>query len=215
MKRKRSNSVRTKPTTILFTVLIILGVLGAAAAVVMNTTGWVRVSDIRTDSMAPAVAKNSLTITMRVPLSEVKRGDIISVRTAVDNNQDVLGRVKSISREKGTNIYDYNIQADNNPLPDQWGYKSSGEAYKLVASIPVLGFIPFILKSIWGAALLGVIILALAGLYVWNMHGPISTTTKLARARKRAEYLKEERDSHNGVDEIYALFAEKEVAEER
>jgi signal peptidase I len=174
-------------------------------AIGLASFGLVRITSVQTDSMSPDVNSGSLTVSLRLPTSEVKAGDVISVRTIDGNNEDVLGRVVAIEATETNNIYEYSLKSDNNLLPDEWLYKTTGNSYKLSFSIPVLGYFVQFLKSPIGAFVYILAILGLAITYMRVLHAPVSDENKKKKLELQEKRYSEEND-HNGIDDINTLF---------
>jgi len=193
-----------KITSIVLALVILVGVSSTVMAIGLASFGVVRITSVQTSSMSPEINSGSLTVSTRTPTSKIKAGDVISTRTVDGNSEDVLGRVVSIEAVDG-GIYEYSLKSDQNPLPDEWVYKTSGDTYKLSYSIPVLGHFIQFLKTPVGAILYILAIAGLAFVYLKKMHDPISAQKKIAKQRLKAQRLAESK-KHDGVDEIEALL---------
>lgn len=194
-----------KITSIVLALVVLIGVGSAVMAIGLASFGVVRITSIQTSSMSPEINSGALTVSTRVSTADVKAGDIISARTIDGNNEDVLGRVVSISKSKG-GVYEYSLKSDSNLLPDEWVYKTSGDSYKMSFSVPVLGGFVQLLKTPVGALIYILAIIGLAVVYVKSMHTPLSVEKKEEKKRLKTERAIEA-NQHGGVDEIIALLA--------
>ena len=201
-----------KITTIVLTLVVLAGVSSTVMAIGLASFGVVRITSIQTDSMSPEVSAGALTVSTRLPTSEVKAGDVISVRTVDGNKEDVLGRVIAIDATESNNIYEYSLKSDNNLLPDEWLYKTSGDSYKLSFSVPVLGYFVQFVKSPIGAFIYVLAILGLAITYMRIMHTPVSPENKEKKKQLRANRFAKD-DQRDDVDEINALFEQADNKE--
>lgn len=191
-------------------VVTVLGVLGIIISTGMTSLGIIRISSIQTSAMEPTIAEGSLALSLRVPTSTIKPGDIISVRTIDGNNEDTLGRVEKIDSINKTSVYSYTLKSDDNPLPDEWLYKTNTDTYQLVFSTPVLGTITQFFKHPSIAAMFVLIIGILAYIYVMRMHAPQSFASRVDKVDRKERIRREEEEKFGGVDELTTWFTEKE-----
>lgn len=186
--------------------VVVLGLLSIVSTLGLTALGTIRITSVETDAMNPAIRSGALVVSTRTPISEVKAGDVISVRTTDGNSQDVLGRVTQISNSSDNeSVYEYSLQSDANLLPDPWAYKATGDTYKLAANIPLAGYVVQAFKEPISASIFLILIAALAFVYVRFLHAPESLATKTAKQNKILA-AQQEKNGQDSVAEILALF---------
>lgn len=178
----------------------------------LNTFSDLRIAPVDTQAMSPAVFDGSLIISALTPEDQIKTGDIITLGLG-DQRTNQIGRVISITSDSGE-YFNISLKSDQNALPDDFPYKTRDVAYKMVFSIPVLGYIFQGLTTIPGIVLLTLFTAVLAWLYLFRFHAAPSATEKqlkqTGKARRKAMRRLEERPSTNSVEEMKAFFADEE-----
>lgn len=163
--------------------------------------------------MSPTVLQNSFVISVATPSKEIKKGDIVLLRTVTTNSQDVLGRVTSV-QAKDNNIYQYELKGDNNPTPDPWDYKTGSETFKLYIAIPVVGFFINILHAPLGAAAFILIGAALMIAYLFGLFGSRTFEEKQQLVESRAARAEEEKNRFGNTETMKELFVKDEPTAE-
>lgn len=130
--------------------LLTLAFLVAAATVALF---HLQLNPVLTGSMRPGIQPGDLVVTIPVEVEDLQAGDVISffppgATTAVIHRLVSLDR-----REDGTWI---TSQGDANPVADPWGeVRLRGTtAWRHVATVPLVGFIPMSLQGIRGSMLM-------------------------------------------------------------
>lgn len=191
--------------------VVALGVISIITTMGLTHLGTVRVTSVQTDAMAPSIKSGALVLSTRTAIKDVKADDIISIRTESGNRQDVLGRVKTIKSDaENDSIYEYTLQSDANLLPNTYTYKNEGDTYRLLVSVPLVGYAVQGVKDPLPATIFLAAMVLLVVLYLRFLHAPASEATQKAKADKRAadNYTAQ---NYGGVDDMLALF-EPEVA---
>jgi signal peptidase I len=152
---------------------------------------------VQNDDMQPAVPNGSLVITERVSTSDIKERDIVALSSSLSSDNANVSRLISKS-SNGDSTY-YQLQGDNNSLPDEWSYEAGETTYRLMTFIPLLGFLLSLINNPVGATLF--ILLTLGAVFAF---------IKMFYIIPRKEKPEPIDMSHrfNGVDEIERLLEE-------
>jgi signal peptidase I len=117
---------------------------------VVITKDWA-LTLVENDDMQPAVPNGSFVITERVSTSDIKERDIVALSSSLSSDNANVSRLRSKS-SNGDSTY-YQLQGDNNSLPDEWSYEAGATTYRLLTFIPVLGFLLSLINNPVGATL--------------------------------------------------------------
>jgi signal peptidase len=134
-------------------VLIVLLAMGVGIIAIAVAVLQLRLSPVLSGSMRPGVQPGDLAVTRQVPLATIQVGDVISFYPP-DKTVAVLHRLLTVDRrEDGTWI---TTQGDANPVADPWGeVRLRGEtAWRQVANVPLVGFIPMLTQGLRGPLLM-------------------------------------------------------------
>lgn len=95
-------------------------------------------------SMAPTLQKGDLAATVSIEAGDILEGDIIAYQAPQNKKTIVIHRV--IEAEKGKNVK-LLVKGDGNRFPDPWTIEPSWIIGKAVASLPLLGFAVYLVKT--------------------------------------------------------------------
>ncbi len=112
----------------------------------------------RSGSMEPTIGTGAMALSVRVPVAEIRVGDIVSVTTSASGSR-VTHRVVS---RRGDELV---LKGDANAVPDAAPYRAA-TADRVVAHVPLLGYAVGWLAGPIGLGLLGVLGLGLLALVV-------------------------------------------------
>lgn len=98
-------------------------------------------------SMEPNINVYDVVLTRRVKPEEIKEGDVITFisSSTLGEGLTITHRVKSVIKTEGD--IKFRTQGDNNPIPDSALVTSNNLLGKVVFTIPLLGYIQFMLQS--------------------------------------------------------------------
>ena len=149
-------------------VLVVLA-FGVFALGGITAVYQLRLSPVLSGSMRPGIQPGDLVVTKALPITALKAGDVISFFPP-DSEQAVLHRLQSVvRREDGTWI---TTKGDANDVADPWGEirLRSDRAWRLVTTVPVVGFIPIWTQSLRGPLLVvaGVVLAISGALAFWR-----------------------------------------------
>jgi signal peptidase len=145
---KQRTGLRRRLTGLLL-LLLALGVFALGAAIAFL---GVRLGPVLSGSMRPGIQPGDLVITAPVAVTALRPGDVISFFPP-GRDVPVIHRLTSITaRDDGTWI---TTKGDANDVADPWGEIRliDKRAWRLVATVPVVGFIPIWTQSLRGPLL--------------------------------------------------------------
>lgn len=204
--------MKRKLVAALLGVVAVFSVLAAGIQGVNSFTEW-RVAPVATSAMSPDVRNGSLIVSKLTPEKDIKAGDIVTIGVG-ESQRNLIGRVLEISTDD-EQYYNISLKSDQRALPDEFPYKIRDVTYKEQFSVPAVGFLFSIASSPLGLILLLSAAFALGLVYIFGMHGRLSQDQRsirhIGKARQRATRRIEERNDHNGVEEMKSFFAESEV----
>lgn len=210
---REGKRVERKITATLLIVVVAFSALIGSVQLVNMFTNW-RVAPVTTSAMEPAVPQGALIVSKLTPEKDIKRGDIVTIGVGTQND-NLIGRVLDITTDD-KQYYNIALKSDQNPLPDNFPYKTRDVTYKEQFDIPFLGFAVVALTSPVGWIITTLLLLGLGLVYLYRFHAPVSQDLRVVhsteRARKKAVQRIAERGDHNGVEKINALFVESEVS---
>lgn len=156
------------------TVLVTAAIVLVAASILLTgtviATHSLRLSPVLSGSMRPDIQPGDLAITEPVPIASLESGDVISFYPP-SRTDPVLHRLLTVTpREDGTWI---TTKGDANGGADPWGeIRLRGQtAWRLVGSVPMVGFVPMWTQGMRGPVLLlAGILLALSGIRAVRDH---------------------------------------------
>jgi signal peptidase len=120
---------RTVATTVLVTVAAC-----AAAVIVAQLAGWMRLDEVQGGSMEPTITNGSLLVTVRADVDEISADDVVSI--VVDGGKRVTHRVVDVDHATGQVV----TRGDANNVADPTPY--TGERVdRVVAALPGLGVV--------------------------------------------------------------------------
>lgn len=183
--------------TILFSLVIVaaLAVAGLTIPVVFQGNWNIAVSN--NQDMSPTIDKGALVISEKVNTNTIKAGDIIVLNAAGQPQLATISRVVSVTKTEPNTFYQ--IQGDNNALPDEWSYKASPTTFKYLFAVPIIGYLMLPLMNMTGAILFVSIIILLALIYRFVFF-------------KQREVPEEQLwDRSNGIEEVTQIFADAGV----
>ncbi|HET6166073.1 MAG TPA: signal peptidase I [Marmoricola sp.] len=146
----------TAPRPVADRVLAVGALLGLVAllGVALGATLGVRPLFFRSGSMAPTIGTGSLALARHVPATDLRVGDVVSVRTA--SGQRVTHRVERIGPATGDAQVALTLRGDANQSPDAGQYVV-GSAYRVFWHVPVAGYVVGTALSPIGLLALGVL----------------------------------------------------------
>jgi signal peptidase len=196
------------PRVALATLLIVVSVMAIAVAALSIPVGiqhtW-SATNINNSDMSPTIPRGSLVISEKVPTSKIKEGDIVALNSVTGSRVASVSRVitKSPSEDKKSTYYQ--VQGDNNDLPDDWSYQAGSSTYKLLYSVPVVGFIVAPLNNPVGAALFVILIVA-ASIFFARFF--------FDEPEDKEEVIIDDREFQDGIEDLRQIFNEAGVQEE-
>ena len=116
--------------------------------------GGFSLNTVTSGSMRPSIQPGDLVVLQRVPSTVVKVGDVIAYVTP-RGGEPLLHRVVSVDLRPGVVLVQ--TQGDANQTPDYGPVQLDATAYRMVASMPFLGWLVELRAWIWlafGAVLL-------------------------------------------------------------
>ncbi len=120
---------------------VLVGVLVAGFAVIavaIGSGGW-QLRPVLSGSMRPTLPIGGVVVTQRVPLSELRVGDVAVFHPPTNPRLDYVHRVISLTRSNGTDTI--RTKGDANVSPDPWTLEVRGQwAYVARFSIPDVGY---------------------------------------------------------------------------
>lgn len=180
--------------TVLFSLVIVAALAVAGLTVPVALQGNWNLAVSNNQDMAPTITKGALVISQKVDTKNIKAGDIIVLNAAGQPQLATISRVVAVTRTS-TNTF-YQIQGDNNKLPDEWSYEASQTTFKYLFSVPVIGYLMLPLMNTAGAIIFVTIIILLALVYRFVFF-------------KKPEVAEEQLwDRDNGIDEVTKIFAD-------
>lgn len=119
------------------TVAIVGAFVVFAAAVV---SGSLQVRPVLSGSMRPDIPVGGVVVTQRVPVSEVRVGDVIVFYEPDGSQELVVHRVASLTPASSGPVLQ--TKGDANGAPDPWTISLRGEhAYRAVSVVPLVGYV--------------------------------------------------------------------------
>ncbi|HET7658843.1 MAG TPA: signal peptidase I, partial [Oryzihumus sp.] len=116
--------------------VLALAFVTAAAGVL---TGRYQVRPVLSSSMTPKLPVGSVVVTQRVPMSQVRAGDVIVFHRPGAPDQLVVHRITTLDRTGGTVVV--RTKGDANQAADPWTASLRGDtAYRAIADVPLVGY---------------------------------------------------------------------------
>jgi signal peptidase len=141
---------------------LVVGVVGLALAAALGPTMGHQPVAIRGGSMAPAIPLGALVDVVQVDPSELAVGDVVTMKTA--NGVLITHRiVRVVPTEEGLS---FELKGDANATPDSGLVSAEAVQGRVAISVPVLGYLLYMLTSPTGLA--SIVCLALTLLFlIW------------------------------------------------
>lgn len=196
MKISINNLARRTIATILIVVSILaVGIIALTIPVGFQQT-WSMVL-VNNSDMEPSIPKGSLVISEKVASSTIKEGDVVTLNSATGSPVATIGRIVSTTPAEDNKKFFYQIQGDNTIVPDGWSYQVGDKSYKLMTTIPVVGFFIAPLNNPFGAIIFGLLIIGLSWLFLTKFYkAPVVEKVEVV-------------ESHEGIEDITEIFAER------
>lgn len=141
LRRPRSQGSGRIARTI--SALLLLTSAMALVAVLVAGANGVRVRVEQTGSMAPMIHPGDLVLVRQTPVSGVRVGDVIGVRTQL--GQVIVHRVRSI--EVGASSIRIRTQGDANPTGEDWTLARGSDVVLVQGVVPKVGDVVDALKG--------------------------------------------------------------------
>lgn len=154
-------------------VLVLAAIAAIAFFAVGPRTGKYRTLSVLSGSMRPTFDPGDVIVTKPVPLSEVRKGDIITYRIPEDDRRVVTHRVVSIKRTDGANPVIV-TKGDANGSVDPWKAQLQGStAWVMQGRVPKAGYAIHMLRGqgLQIASIGALVIFALLAL--WRVWAPV------------------------------------------
>lgn len=197
MKISINNIFRRTVIGVLISVSVLsVGVIALAIPVAMQQS-W-SVVLVNNADMAPAIPKGSLVVSEKVSSSSIKVGDVITLNPTVGSSIATVSRVVSTEQADNKHFF-YQVQGDNNILPDSWSYRVGASTYKLMATVPVIGFFALPLNNVFGALTFVLLIATLSWILL----------SRFYKAPVVEEVVPEE--PTEGIEDMRNIFAESGI----
>jgi len=120
------------------TVLVVVAVLLFSGLVLGPRTGTYQTTTMLTGSMAPALPEGALLLDVRVPVSELRPGDVVTFEAPVEGRPVVSHRVLAVESHEGRPAL--RTKGDANAAPDPWLAVPDGDsAWVVRAAVPGAG----------------------------------------------------------------------------
>lgn len=117
----------------------------------------IRIFSIVSGSMSPSIKEGSLIVNQKVPFETLKENDVITYYMK-DQDIYVTHRIIEIDEEKKRIL----CKGDANQSSDDTFTLKSQYQGKMIAKIPLLGYVVTFIKSIWGKIICSVIVVLLS-----------------------------------------------------
>ena len=129
------------------TVVLLALSLTAAAVGIAEHTGHLQLQPVLSGSMRPTFNPGDLVAATRVPISSLKRGDVIMFVPPGQTKRE-MHRIVTIKRTHGKTLV--TTKGDANHIKDPWGRIGlrGKYAYRLAAVIPAVGWLSQIPRAI-------------------------------------------------------------------
>lgn len=141
-----------------------LAVAGVASGLVWGATrlGWIQPLVVISGSMSPSIATGDLVVDRPTPTSELRPGDVASIRSAV-TGKIVTHRVMA-TEQRPDGSWAVTLKGDANDVPDAEVYVVGDRVWHPALLVPGVGAAVVTLTTPGVAVPLAVTLLALAGL---------------------------------------------------
>jgi signal peptidase len=162
-----------------------LSVIVVAAVLILSLTNTARFVPVLSDSMAPSMPVGALALTMPVPRSDIRVGDVIVFTDPDHPSIRVIHRVEHIYRENQASQFTNwradqltaSTKGDNNPAIDPWTVTiADSTIWRLVGSAPNVGYpaIWFLTPTfrLWGFGAAGIALITWMLVLVWRRPSP-------------------------------------------
>jgi signal peptidase len=195
MKISINNLVRRTIAAALIVVSILaVGIIALTIPVGFQQT-WSMVL-VNNSDMEPSIPKGSLVISEKVASSSIKEGDIVTLNSTTGSSVATVSRIVSTTPAENNKKFFYQVQGDNTIVPDGWSYQVGEKSYKLMTSIPVVGFIATPLNNSAGAIIFAFLIIGLSWVFLTRFYqAPVVEKAPVVEANE-------------GIEEIKEIFAE-------
>jgi len=196
------------PKKALAAILILISLVAVGAAALAIPVGilhtW-NVTTVNNADMSPDIPRGSFVISERVSTESINNGDVVALNSRTGSNSASISRVISKTASEDAKSYYYQVQGDNNDLPDDWSYQVSDTTYKVFATIPLLGYLILPINNIAGAIIFAVAIIAIVIFFVKKFYKAKEQTLDEEEKERLAAEARAEQDS---VAEVRGMFDE-------
>ncbi|MEP9392394.1 signal peptidase I [Gordonia sp. VNK1] len=154
-------SLRSRIVDWLLNVLAVFGLI-CIVLVIWAYVGNYTLIMFKTGSMSPTIPQGSLSLVHKIPASEVRAGDIVTIDREA-GKAPVTHRVVSVTPTANSNVVEIVMKGDANPNPDPHPYQVT-EVRKVVWHMPGLAK-----QVVWlsNPYVLGTLTIVMSGLVLW------------------------------------------------